>query len=188
MEINLIRRISWSFNKTTGLPYEDLFSEASLHYAIAMKKWDGSSCKFTTYAYTLMKNGLIDYCAKQQNNNISDYLIEDAPYQLHFQDTVEFIDTLMKNTESIRTICFIVFEAQEEFAGLSPKITRGIIVDQLREKGWSWGRIWGSFKELKLFLCLNQPGGARLSVGAGATMSVCEGVEGPNCIATGATV
>lgn len=178
MEINLVRKIAWSFNKTTGLPFEDLFSEASLHYAIALKKWDGRSCKFSTYAYTLMKNGLIDYCTKQQDHSVSDYMVEDCPYQLNFQDTVEFVDTISKNTESIKTICFLVFEAQEEFAGLSPKLTRGAIVERLRDLGWPWSKIWSSFKDVKEFLSVNQPGGAAVSVSVN--------VEGPDCVSAGA--
>ena len=154
MEINLIRRAAWSFQKTTGLPYEDLFSEASLHYAIAETKWDGKSCKFTTYAFKLMRNGLIDYCARQRTPIASSFDIDMIEAPASVEQTILFVDSLTKTNENIRIVYSIIFNAPEEYASISPKLSRGLIVEKLRELGWSWSRIWDTIRELKSVLKL----------------------------------
>ena len=47
--LNLIRKIAWSFHKTTGLDWDELFQEATLSYLKALKTYDKKRGAITTY-------------------------------------------------------------------------------------------------------------------------------------------
>jgi DNA-directed RNA polymerase specialized sigma24 family protein len=65
--IKLIQKIAWAFCKSTGIDYKELFSEACLWYYEAVRTYSPSKgTKLTSYAWTIMKNKLIDYTAKEK--------------------------------------------------------------------------------------------------------------------------
>ena len=45
----------------SGMEHDDLFQVGSLALCRAAQKYDGR-CKFSTFAYAVVKNSLIDYC------------------------------------------------------------------------------------------------------------------------------
>lgn len=82
--LNLIRKIAWSFFYTTGLEYEDLFSEACLAYCECVKKYDKNKSKITTFAHIHIRNHLINYINRLKLKNIDTidiYEIDNIEYQ-----------------------------------------------------------------------------------------------------------
>jgi len=64
--LNLIRKLAWTFAQKTNQEYEELFSEAALAYCEALQTFDPEAgVKATTYAWNCMKNHLINYCKKE---------------------------------------------------------------------------------------------------------------------------
>lgn len=62
--INLIRKIAWSFHKSTGIDYQEIFAEACRWYWEAKITWNPSRrASFTTYAWRVMRNKLVDFTA-----------------------------------------------------------------------------------------------------------------------------
>ena len=64
-DMNFIRKIAWSFHKTTGLEWEDLFQEAAIAYIQSIKTYSKSKGSLTTYAYKAASNRLKDYSRKE---------------------------------------------------------------------------------------------------------------------------
>lgn len=65
-DLNLIRKVAWTFTKKTGMDYDELFGEASLAYSEAIHTYDPTrGAKFITHAYTCMRNHLINFCKKE---------------------------------------------------------------------------------------------------------------------------
>jgi len=106
----------------------------------------------TTYAYQSMKNGILEHLRPHPLNVVSIDNIDDLPDDHDFECDFLFKDSLETLSQDAKYICSLVFENPEEYTSLPPKKARGKIKNQLRDNGWSWGRIWDSYKELKKFI------------------------------------
>ena len=155
--MNLIRERAWSFYKTTGLPYEDLYSEACLGYCNALNSYEKGQCKFTTYAFRYMTNALIDYCRNEKQQILNSALDIDQLLmleQFHPQVMPEEGKELdyKKASETVQLILDIVMQDDVLFGQMPPKKVRGKIVRVLRIYGWKWDDIWAAMKETKQFV------------------------------------
>lgn len=65
-DIGLLRELAWSFHKSTGLDWDDLFQEAALAYLEAYKGYDKSKGKVTTYMWHVITSRLIDYVRREK--------------------------------------------------------------------------------------------------------------------------
>lgn len=160
--INLIRKIAWSFHATTGVAYNELVSEATLAYFEAMTALTGKSnrkfnpkphlpeqSKLTSYYYRCMQNALVNFCKKELRTVSSRTVME---YDAHYTPTDDFLETLNEMPVDCKVITDYVLKHSDEFATLPPKAVRGKVVEYLREEGWSWSQVWGSFKTTKQYL------------------------------------
>jgi hypothetical protein len=59
--IDLIRKIAWSFHKSTGLDWDDLFQEGYLAYEEAMKSYDPDKGKISTHCWKAITSRLNCY-------------------------------------------------------------------------------------------------------------------------------
>jgi len=64
--LNLLRKIAWTFHKSTGLDWDELFQEASLSYLKALKTYDPEKGKITTYIWCHVMSDLKDYEYKER--------------------------------------------------------------------------------------------------------------------------
>ncbi|HSH52440.1 MAG TPA: sigma factor [Bacteroidales bacterium] len=155
MELNLIRKVAWSFVKTTGLEFDELFSEASLAYVQAEAKYNPDKSQFSTFIYQSMKNHLCSYCKKEYQENHAEMPEEYEPVS-HYastENTVFFKESISNLSEEGRIICNMIFESPEEYLSLNkPKIAKGYLKNKLREIGWTWEKIWNGFSEVKKVL------------------------------------
>lgn len=83
--IGLIREIAWSFHKTTGIDWGDLFQEAALAYLEAYPKYDSTKGKVTTYMWHVMNSRLVDFIRKErtQTGLWDDITNVNPSYQFH---------------------------------------------------------------------------------------------------------
>lgn len=158
--IGLMKKQAASFHKTTGLPFEDLLSNAHLAFVYAKATYDPNKSKFSTYLHNTCKTILIDYCKGQHphylhetNNqeeidvNIGGQNHQTPETQLLFKEAVNNLGF------EARTICQMIFESPHEFLSMNrPKFSRGHLRTKLRTKGWTWEMIWDGFREIKEFL------------------------------------
>jgi len=165
--LGLMRQATWSFVRTTGLPYEDLLSSAYMAFANCTKTYEKSKGAFSTYFWKTCRTHLIDYAQKTQrwNNQIEIRLDEtlhddgefdlwsiDAIYTITPEDQVIFKQMLDALSLDAKEICRVVFEHPEEFSHGKPKLDRGYLKEKLRKMGWTWEKIFNSFREIRTTL------------------------------------
>lgn len=155
--INLIRKIAWEFHYKTGIPYDELFAEATANYLEAQftygtpKKQKGrklghKACP-SHYAWIHMHNRLINFCIQEKRLTYMEIeYMERITHPTHF---FELYDSFPHDCQEVVNI---VLQSRQEFARLMPKEARGLVVERLREIGWPWSRIWDSIREIKHIL------------------------------------
>ena len=82
-DINLIRKITWSFHTSTGIEWNELFQEAALAYCKSLKTYQQKRGKLSTHAYNCIRNHLIDFTKKQTRWNLKISLDEINPNNYH---------------------------------------------------------------------------------------------------------
>ena len=145
-EMNLIRRIAWSYSRTTGLDIDDLFSVAAIGYTKALNTYDPERSCFSTWAWINMSRELNNYLAGMRPDpHASRDLEEVGP-----EEAVSFKEMLTSMDKEAREVCEIVFETPHEFIVQGrPKLSQGRLRDALRERGWSWPSIRRGMREVK---------------------------------------
>lgn len=65
---DMIRKLAWSFHKSTGVDYKELFSEACLAYCESLRSFNPlKGCKQTTHAWTVIQNQLCDFVKQEKS-------------------------------------------------------------------------------------------------------------------------
>ena len=147
-DINSIKSIVWSFYHTTGLDWNDLFQEATIAYIESIS----SICPIThrrTYAYQVAKNRLKDFITWEFSRKMISIEHENIDTTINYQPFFELYSEFSKKAKEIADM---IINSPEEFLAGSPKQSRGVIYQKLKEKGWSWSSIWQGFKEIKFIL------------------------------------
>jgi len=135
--INLIRKIAWSFHNTTGLDWDDLFSEAALAYCEGLKTYDEKKGKISTHMWHRITNHLNDYLKQEMRDNghidyVSDYDV-DYPVSPQF-----FFEGLSNEAYEIAKL---VLTCSKKFAVLTPEQADSRIYDVMENRGWSSEKI-----------------------------------------------
>lgn len=151
--INLIRKIAWSFHTTTGVDWEELFSEACLAFVLSIRSYNPKQGSLSTHLQTCITNHLIDFTRRYHDITPSSDLIDEdvIDYQTSEVDT-SFFYNFNSLSEEAKYICDMILSSPEEFLEESKKLARRHIIDKLRKEGWSWPKIWKSFREIKAAL------------------------------------
>ena len=144
--INLIRKIAWSFHRTTKVEWDDLFQEAALAYCEALKDYDPERGKISGYMWSVIANHLKSYLDKQEQLNKLLCSIEDNPVDVPISST-PFFESLSREANQIADV---ILTAPKPFRVRSPKRAHQRIVKILRNKGWSWRRVRIGIADLKL--------------------------------------
>jgi len=166
--INLIRRIAWSFYKTSkingagkSIEWGDLFGEACLAYLKAIQSYKPGDAKETTFAYQAMKNRLITFCNKelkyqfllQKDKGVFNWadLIAETPEYEFFERSFTSLprsDVFKAFSQDTRTIINLVLREPQKYA-VPPRTVLGKIRKRLQGKGWGESRINESIRVLK---------------------------------------
>ena len=147
--INLIRKIAWSFSNTTGIDYEDLFSEAAVSYYEALNDYDKDKGKLSVWCWLRMKNNLINYIQKEYNEQSID-IEENLP--VYTQQPDLFFELLDEFDKKANYIVNKILDNPHKYLANAPKLARGILRDELRNEGWKWVDIWNTFRNIKIIL------------------------------------
>jgi RNA polymerase sigma factor (sigma-70 family) len=153
----LLHKIAWSFHCTTGVAYDDLFSEASYLYCKALKEYDPSRGSITNYYAYYIHHRLINYLKQQEaykckkhNEDfgfIDDIEVESQPTH----EALPFWESLSKEAQQIADI---IFNAPKPFMSLTPEEAEERVVTVLSRKGWPKQKIEAGLHNLKLALSL----------------------------------
>ena len=153
MQIEYIKQVADAFHKRTGWDYDELFSEASLAYAEAMKYFNPEMSTEFFFATTCMRNWLVDYWFKV--NEPQDIDITSLPLRSPYTNAEESLDftALLFSylSKDARKVCEIVFQEYDTIFTNdgSAKSAKRRLREKLRQTGWKWPKIWKSFREIK---------------------------------------
>ena len=152
-DIGIAQKLAWKFQKTTGFEFNELYSEALLAYAEALHKFDTEkNTKFSTFAYVCIKSALINFVKKEciPGQRIDSTVLErqatwDSPYWILKEQF----------TKDAQDVAKMLISHPYRYLGNPPKMIRGLIREELREKGWTYDRIYAATKNIKEVLKFN---------------------------------
>lgn len=156
--INLLRKIAWSFHKSTGLDWDDLFQESYLAYRYALEHYNpDKDIKITAFIWIHVSNQLKSYYQKEKDfvnpltkaysrehckvKNISAWIPDDS-----LLPSNSFFDSLTADTQEI--VMFILTYSKK-FIRLNNKQACQKIKTIMLKKGWEPERIEYSLNNLK---------------------------------------
>lgn len=142
--INLLRKIAWSFHKSTGLEWDDLFSEACWLYCKALKSYTPERGKLSSYAWMLVSSELKDYVKKIYLNKEPLCFIEDlkGDYSISYS---YFFESLSRDAQQIAKL---VLQTPRKFVVLSSDEACKRVKGVMRARGWSEKRIQVGLSDL----------------------------------------
>lgn len=158
--ISLIRKIAWSFHKSTGLDWDDLFQESYLAYRYALDHYNPeSNVKISAFIWIHVRNQLNSYYQKEQqflnplkkayrrdqkaNENLSAWIPSNDCYnQCNFE-----LECLSADAQKIADI---VLNTAKKFIKLSLPQTRERLTNILTNQGWTKERIQNGIRDIML--------------------------------------
>lgn len=162
--INLIRKAAWSFHQTTGIEWDELFSEASLAYCEAIQSYDPKkgNAKESSWIYTCIENKLKSFIALELRTKNIDEFIKDWATTTEQSPEYEFYapDRFKDLSQDVRSIVYMVLKNPQDYIiqGNPPKSVFGLLRRDLNSiKGWTWPRVDKGLAALRLEL-MNVPG------------------------------
>lgn len=144
--INFIRKIAWSFHRSTGLDWDDLFQEAALAYYKALDTYDPSRGKITTYMWWVIISHLKNYLQEQSKWNGNILSVD----EVDIDKPVEHTPMFEKLTNDAQQIANVVLQSPRTFAHMQPVKAHQRIAQKMIQRGWRWGRVWRAMRDLKL--------------------------------------
>jgi len=162
LELNLARKLAWSFHQSTGIEYEELLGEAIGHYIEAVHKYNpdlSTKTKLTTWATSVMRNRLIRISSKPASygtQGLSEHEQEllEPKAQVGSPEYIframEFKELLANLSKDAQDICLMIFGSPEEFLTYSSRKSRMSVKHKLQEMGKKWEfEIREPFAEIK---------------------------------------
>jgi len=160
MELNIVRKVVWSYARSTGLDFDELYSEAYLAYLEAAPSYEPNKGKKTTFIWNVIRNHINSLLkAKKEvpvDEGVLDLLIEES-VELDPEQVVLAEESWRGLFESLspdaKMICLLVVNDVDIYLDTDkPREARGIIARELKARGWSDRKIWATFREIKQIL------------------------------------
>ncbi len=147
--MKLIRSIAWSFHFTTGISFEDLYSECCLLYCKGMRFYNVKDrrAKRTTFLYKYITYELIFFVRSEQYQKNIIWELEFRKQEYQRAPHYEFFGNDFP--PDVQTISNYIRRTNGEVSNVAPKIARGIIFRHLLKMGWTHSRAWGAIQETK---------------------------------------
>jgi DNA-directed RNA polymerase specialized sigma24 family protein len=156
--INLIRKIAWSFYNTTGLEWEELLQEALLGYSLALQRITSNQYnpekgqKVTTFLWQSTTAHMLNYVKKNKKfkaacTSVTIEELTNLPVDDTSFSTQQLFETLSKEAQEIVSL---VFSLPQVFDGEAPTKARKHITNILINRGWTEEKIAFGMKELQV--------------------------------------
>ena len=167
MELNIVRKVVWSYARSIGMDFDDfdeLCSEAYLAYLEAAPSYDPARGKKSTFIWNVVRNHINSLLKVKKEVPVDkeaiDMLIEERdefdPEQVVLAEESwrELFESLSPDA---KMIFFLLLNSNEVYVNTDkPREARGIIARELKARGWSENKIWATFREIKQTLKMTQ--------------------------------
>ena len=163
MELNIVRKVVWSYTRSTGLDFDELCSEAYLAYLEAAPSYDPARGKKSTFIWNVVRNHINSLLKAKKEIPIDkediDILIEERN-ELDPEQVILAEESWRELFESLspdaKMICLLMNNGEIYLNTDKPREARGIIARELKARGWSENKIWATFREIKQTLRMTQ--------------------------------
>jgi len=166
MELNIVRKVVWSYARSVGLDFDELCelcSEAYLAYLEAAPSYDPAKGKKSTFIWNVVRNHINSLLKVKKEVPVDreaiDMLIEERdeldPEQVVLAEESwrELFESLSPDAKMI----FFLLNSNEVYINTDkPREARGIIARELKARGWGENKIWATFREIKQTLKMTQ--------------------------------
>lgn len=149
--LNSIRKIAWSFHRTTGLDWDELFAEASLAYCEARQRYQPGRVTEITWIVNYVKMRLTDYLRRERKHQMLFQRVESYEF-IPDSNSIFYVSIFDDAPAEVREVINVVLSAPEEFADLPPKLARGRVRRTLHTRGWSTAAAWNAIRNTKDFI------------------------------------
>lgn len=162
--LNVIHDVVWSFVKCNpGLDFDDASSEVYIACLEAEALYDPTKGKKSTFIHKVARSALLTlltdslYSRQKSNEMCADLMEFDnafidplpSPEQMMIaqENWNELMDRLSPDA---REICKLIMDESDIYLPTDkPKLCRGIISRELKDRQWGWTKIWNTFNEMK---------------------------------------
>ena len=162
MELNIVRKVVWSYTRSAGLDFEDfdeLCSEAYLAYLEAAPSYDPARGKKSTFIWNVVRNHINNLLKVKKEIPVDKEAMETL-LEGHEEFDPERIIIAEEAWEELfesfspeaKMICFLVSNGEVYVNTDKPREARGIIARELKARGWPENKIWATFREIKQVL------------------------------------
>lgn len=150
----LIKKISWSWHKTTGMDLEILIAEANVAFAECQNNHNPEKSKFSTLLYHAVESrfkNLLAYENQSRHNGIEIELEDLAFSSCKQEKRCTFQDTIANLSREAHQIVNIVLEAPTDLLAMLPKprLSKHQLTKYLRLKGWKIPAINKAYVEIR---------------------------------------
>jgi len=170
---NMIYNLAHRFQKTTNIDFDELISCGNLEFVRCQKSFDPMLASFSTYLTIRIKGLFLEMSAKERRQPLFIYpkynpsvnhdrkknpdpieIWDIITNKINQEDFIIFKETLQELSEDAKEVIQIVFETPMDLIKMIKKQQqpRGVNKHQLqkllRKQGWSFCRIWKTFKEI----------------------------------------
>jgi len=163
MELNIVRKVVWSYARSTGLDFDELCSEAYLTYLEAAPSYDPSKGRKSTFIWNVVRNHINSLLKAKKEIPVDKEAMETLLEGREELDPERIIiaeecweELFNSLSPEAKMICFLVNNGEIYVNTDKPREARGIIARELKAQGWSESKIWATFREIKQTIKMTQ--------------------------------
>lgn len=151
----LIKKISWSWHKTTGIEFETLESEANIAFAECQHNYNPKKGKFSTLLWHAIESRFKNLLKRNHQNRYDGIEVELEDMALSTPCNQErnciFANLINSLSKEAKEITSIVLEAPADLLQMIPKprLSKHQLTKYLRLKGWKIPTIMRAFAEIR---------------------------------------
>ena len=136
---NLIRKIAWSFNRSTGIEFDDLFQEAYIAYVKAMESYNPKKGKISTHVWFCISSHLKNYIKEEKKQ--TDFCVSMEGTDVKHEPDIQPKPFWEKLNKEAIVITNIIISAPKLFMDIPTKTIESKITGILLSKGWGMKKI-----------------------------------------------
>ena len=142
--INLIRKIAWSFHTTTGHSWDDLFQEGMIAYLKAIKTHDPKRGALSTYVWHCVESHLKNYLRLEREYKAP--LCDLEELRKHATCETPVWESLSARAQKAVNM---ILDNPERLLALPPILAEQMIRKILFENNWTSEEVRKAMKELR---------------------------------------
>ena len=154
----LIKKISWSWHKTTGIEFETLESEANVAFAECQNNYNPKRSKFSTLLWHAIESRFKNLLKRNHLNRydgieveLEEMALSTSSNQSNQERNCIFANLINNLSKEAKEITSIVLEAPADLIEMLPKprLSKHQLTKYLRLKGWKIPAILKGYAEIK---------------------------------------